>query len=776
MRNIKKTIACLLAAASVLSIAPLGAINAFAGEKKTLFLEEEFNKNAFSSQNWYIQQAEGSQSVQLSCDEESGYLSAFSPDGVGYNVENYVFGTAEKITNLKSLQLDFCYNKNKWNAIFFSGTNEFPVKEDGSGTFANTSSFNSYQAQIMLANPAGGVGSISANNEQTETTFESKNFDFELDNWYTLKLVPTSATEANLYCYAQGAEAGEPLTVLTVHPSEADNYDFVNGFYFFMGSEGGGQMNIDNLKIVTTENGQEITRLEKFNDSELESFVTDYATNPAIKHTMILPNFALSLEQSKVGDSLLYTTMIPKEESPLTSLECVSATFNVSMRAAKNEDAIAFVFGVPDGGKIENGCYALMIEKSKKGDNYISIVKYSEDGYESLSGAPIELRKLGSSAGASLRLVLNKDGTVSVYDESVVDKEESLVLETTIGAADYYVGYLGFAAVKDNTGKTTIDNLTVVTTNYKIPVTKSVTHNFSNDYFGNKETGNLDFVCHGNPENSLFVQDGRLVWDGTSDETFFGSAHEYDDFVLDFKICNIYTTGEEGDRNSTKPGCWIGFDIGKKNVDAAGYGSNIMYAFQITPDANQQEAGVTFWPYTSGASMTDKTKLVTLKETRIPAYLFEDIQYSNPYDKASILEKDAVCVRLVADKGSLKLYMKKACEAEFTLYYEVDGVDTTGYTALCCTGFTYMEIDDFSMANISDLYICADNVEPPKEVIKEVDKIIYDNNNVTDYNGLDETKLNQGCGSSLSATYCILPLVTLAAFVIGKQRKDGGNK
>jgi hypothetical protein len=104
-------------------------------------------------------------------------------------------------------------------------------------------------------------------------------------------------------------------------------------------------------------------------------------------------------------------------------------------------------------------------------------------------------------------------------------------------------------------------------------------------------------------------------------------------------------------------------------------------------------------------------------------------------------------------------------------------VDTTGYTALCCTGFTFAKFDDFSMSNISSLYVNADHYVPETRV-ETVINTIYDKNNV-DTNGLKETELNAaqgGCGSQMSASYIVLPLALIGVLFANKQRKSRDKK
>ena len=79
--------------------------------------------------------------------------------------------------------------------------------------------------------------------------------------------------------------------------------------------------------------------------------------------------------------------------------------------------------------------------------------------------------------------------------------------------------------------KVIFDNVKLTNTFYYVPVTKSVTHNFSSSFFGNK--GEEDFILmDGDGGGKMGVEDGKLVFSCGTDRTFFGSSHQYDDFIL----------------------------------------------------------------------------------------------------------------------------------------------------------------------------------------------------------------------------------------------------
>jgi hypothetical protein len=119
------------------------------------------------------------------------------------------------------------------------------------------------------------------------------------------------------------------------------------------------------------------------------------------------------------------------------------------------------------------------------------------------------------------------------------------------------------------------------------------------------------------------------------------------------------------------------------------------------------------------------------------------------------------------------MYLKRAFEANYELYATVSNVDTMGYVTINCTGFTTLKIDDFSVSNISSVYINADTYTP-ETIIKENTVTIYDKNNV-DTLAFEEVQANaqeEGCGSAIASTWGVAPMLMMAAALLKKNRKD----
>ncbi len=734
-----------LAAVSCFGLASVGAVNAFAGAQHEVFVDEKFEENAFKSGNWKTDVAP--ESVELSCDEETGHISS------KYNLENYYLGTT-KIEGLEVFQFDIMYTAQKWVAIYLQG--DVDTNVNGNGTWSRTDMYNP-EMFLWHNKDAGFTGSVNAGGGEASVSSNAA-IETKLNWWYSFKMEVTSATTAALYYTNQGEEfPTEPQATVTV--KNGADYSF-DSLYVLLACEGNGTLNIDNLYVKS----DNVNIDENFNDSEISADVVEYATSSALKYEIVKADSFLAFNNAKAGDGLLYAKPMLKEESVVSSLDCLDVTFDLSFNGSAT-NSVAFMFGLGNTMNVEDGAYRCIFDYDSV------VVDYYKNGEstEIVTSTPIDL---SNKIGETVRIIVNKNGTVTVQKQ---ENEKFLeVLSGKIEAADAYVGYFGFMTPQENSGTVMIDDLFVNAVTYVIPVTKSVSHNFSNDFFGNE--GFEDFLVVQEPANSVYVKDGKLVFDGASDTSRFGSAHQYDDFILDYKICNIYTKNEAGDVNSTGTDKWIGLDIGKERKGETEYGSNVMLAFQITPTAEE----VTLWTYRNSMSDVDTEELAknVTEYQRIPASLFRDIQYDGESVRESdIKDENAVCVRFVSENGNVKLYMKKAHELEYTLYYKYAGVRTTGYAAICCTGYTYAKFDDFSMTNISSVYVNADSFAP--EVIeKETTKVVYDKNN-TDTNGLTEAALNagkSGCGSFISVEFTILPLLFAVGVVLMKKQRKSGDE
>lgn len=610
---------------------------------------------------------------------------------------------------------------------------------------------------------------LSAN----KVTFDKKNSWSDLigvDNiageWVTIKLVPdATGRSASVYAAMQGEELPETAILTMTWNSANSTRSFLEGYVAFGTTHIGLDQYLDNIEIKA----DGMTHSEDFTPGALswtEKGIFQKIGPGSAAGLAVYDNSALKFENAKANDRIMSVQSIAADTSVVMDMIVLDATFNVQMDAeAASTDELAFVFGLSEQRTDPlKGSYAYVINK-----NGGRLERYTANGKAEGSTQNANRNSFGnvtSAKGATIRITVKKNGEFSVY-------ENDNKIVASFDKVDAYAGYFGFVAFSDLSTDVTLDGVDVQSTSYYVPKTKSVTHNFSNDFFGNEEYE--DFVTKALPDNSLYVNNGKLVMQGASDGTFFGSAHQYDSFIMDYKLCNIYVgTPDMEVTQATKEGRWLGFDLSRQTKKISDYGSYLMLYFTIVPSKNASSVSLSAYTKSSSATAAAPDSYVISKVRDIPVNYFNDIQYDGvDTQKANIKDSDALCVRWVSENGVLKLYMKKASEADFTLYYTIMGLELNGYFALCNTGFLHAELDDFSMANTSPMYECADS-EAPETIVKEKEIYIYDKGNV-DVNWEEEISLNNagdsGCGSSIVATGGVGLTLAAAALLLKKRRK-----
>ena len=119
--------------------------------------------------------------------------------------------------------------------------------------------------------------------------------------------------------------------------------------------------------------------------------------------------------------------------------------------------------------------------------------------------------------------------------------------------------------------------------------------------------------------------------------------------------------------------------------------------------------------------------------------------------------------------------MKKNGQSEFTEYARLSGLELNGYFALSNTGYAWVQYDDFSMANTSPIYQCADN-EVPETITETITETIYDDSNV-DVNLEEELRINSSSKVFLITTIVLGVLFLgstgcLVFFLLKKKKKE----
>lgn len=641
--------------------------------------------------------------------------------------ENVVFTTKNKISDIHYYQFDFKYDgdSGRWLAPVFMNRNI-----NGSGSFASNYAYE-------------GISNIGENMAANFGGTLSSRIDFKTllgvnakESWFTCRITVTDSTNGTISFKKQEDDAFGAAETTFVY--EKLSTDLKNSYVGVVVSHDDGSINFDNFVVNYGDNLEITEGFDYFDLEEPGDFTFFKDKESRVVEYSIVDSSTLELGDAEGGDFILSKKAIEGDTSIVEEVEIASLSLSVSFpSSASSEERIGLVFGLQDGvnGLKDN---SVIYEIGK---DFGLLTEY-RDGIQTLEESENKnLFENVASGGSTIDVKIYKSGKFQVFENG------SKVKAFETGAAFEFskikdaTGHFAIAALSTLSEGVSIDNVKLINSLYYVPVTKSVTHNFSNSFFGNK--GNEDFVLmNGDGGGELAVDGGKLAFNCGTDGTFFGSAHQYDDFILDFKLCSIMAddSTEDPSKTATTLGRWIGLDLSREKKNYGAYGK---YATLITQIVPNPAYGSTFTPALwSDPDISpfskDDVRITIHKE--IDVSLMQKIQYRDAMSEGNVQDGDALCFRFVSEGGNLKMFLKTAKETQYELYYEVDGLSLNGYFALCCTGFTFIKIDDFSMTNTSSVYVCADN-EEPKTITETETKVIYDNNN-GDVNLSEEILLN----------------------------------
>lgn len=715
---------------AALAVNPNEVLGVNAEQINTTVVNDNFNvlkfKNTVNNAKWTDY---SNQKIRQDDPYSYGYLSSFSTYSGGDFVS---FGSKNKIENIQSVQFDYKLSEDTTKWLRYSPAIN-PIFNKETGTYNNGLVYkdgylisSSYIFNFIGSTVTGAAYDYAAN---LGTGVSAKT------NWITVKIDTVSETEAKLNCSIDGTF--DPSKAVTIQAYDSTLFNFKNCYPLVQNSSDAGGHYLKNLKI-TSESGTIETDFTNqdfdfnYGDNNFYFWRNEKNVDMVGKTTNIFNPTSLILKGSEAMDCISTKQTIEKDKTVAKDVDVVDVSFSVSFDPTKNEK-IGVVLGVTNDTEVSINKNAVVYEMTKEGG---ALREYDENGNQLLPvgyNENVFSSKIYSPTGSKIKIGINKNGSVTIKenDEAVKDGSSHKV---TFSAVDNYAGSVAFASLTDieSDSKICIDDVIVKNGKYYVPVTKSVTHNFSNDFIGNE--GYEDFYIHNlAAAGQVHIDEdlSKLVFERCSDGSMFGSAHQYDAFILDFKLCNIKTdlTNNET-KDATGPNRWLGLDIARQSKEIGEYGSSIMFGLPITKyDANTGTVPETYqgWLYTDSQSPTtvDPSTVKSVWHKQVPSSLFTAIQYKNDAEKATIKEEDAVCFRYISTGKELTLQLKKASEKEFTSYVTYSNLELSGYYTICCTGYTYWEIDDFSMANTSTIYECADNYEPGTQIVTETE-VVYD--------------------------------------------------
>lgn len=739
--------ALTMAAGVLLTLAKENIKEAQASAQNIIIVKDNFNGSAYAgdydSSKWLHS---GEKSIRQNETSESFFYNPGT--STDYCGENMFYGTKKVITNIEYVQFDLkCYKAGMWLGVKFNkqvtGPNGDSAYNGPVMIYPDKLVYFTAESDITIDHRPDGYSASSLSWAIGEPT--------GLNMWLTFRFVPVDETHMKAYVVKQGEEI-DPDKYLGYSLNHMNNFNFLNAQVGIQCCNENSYA-IDNFMIK----GDNINLIETY-ANEWE----DEEDNPMMVQTNNgKGGYEYSGDShlefyagSALGDKLLAKRQVKEDTSLSQTVRVIDATFTVAFDPeADAEEKVAFVFGLNSAAsELESAAGLVIFDKA----NATIRIPGEEDVVTAL---PADITGDG---GLVVNVTVIKNGTLKATFGNFV---------VTATGVKGQKGYTGFATVSTIAHVVKVEDTLIKNTTYFVPVTKSVTHNFSNNFWGNE--GYEDFYVTTGNVGSMDAVNGKLKLEGCVDGAFFGSAYQYDSFILDYKLCSIYVetaylTGNDADadpedRFHSKIHTWIGLDLSRSIKTYSTWGSYGMPHFEICPSTTSEYVHLQF--YTNDDSPLDRAEVAaSIKRYQpIPTSLFRPLQYDGVLKQVSeIKEEDYLCVRWVSDGSNLTLYLKTNGESEFTKYAMIPNLELNGYFALSNPGYLYCEYDDFSMANTSPLYVCADNEAPETVTVTETE-IIYDGAN-TDVNLLEELRLNSGgLLNVLLTTTIILGVTTLGA-------------
>ena len=703
-----------------------------AGAQNTTIVNDNFNMSNFAGDynpsKWLHS---GDKNIKQSQTSESYVLNDGSSK---MNGESLFYGTKQIVNDLEYVQLDmkFYNTLERWLSIkFFSKT----LANGQVGAMAYNGPTMIYPNKVAKL---GDDVSISYTGGANGSSFKwATGEPDELEKWMTFRFEVVSESVLNLFVSKQGGEFDKTKYV-TYTLNKTTTFNFKNCQVGIQTCDKC-KFALDNFKIKGSNVNIDEDYSSAYEDEDDNPF--GYLTTPGSGNGEYIFDGSSTLDVyagAKNGDRLLAKKQVKEDTSISQTVQVIDAKFSVKFNSANtNTDQVAYVFGLPstDSSMTEAGG-ALIINKATTTYN---IYKDGEIKQTESWSTPNEA---SSDNGLIISFILEKNGLAKIQlgDNPV----------NSVNGVEKYKGYTGFAAISDVAHVISLDNVLIKNATYYVPVTKSVTHNFSNNFFGNP--GFEDFYIPGSFTGNIHAENGQLQYTKCSDDAFFGSAYQYDCFIMDYKLCSIYVDTaylsgntdalNRDDVEHTKPGSWIGLDLSRATKSYSSWGSYGMVYFEICPYPGVEEENLHF--YVNDSSPFDPVEVASSikRYQTIPTSLFRNIQYDGQIKQlADIKEQDYVCVRWISDGTNLDLYLKTNGEAEFTKYATIPNLELNGWFAMSNPGYVTCSFDDFSMANTSTLYICADNEAP--ETVTETETVVIYDGAPSDASLKDEINLNK---------------------------------
>ena len=294
-----------------------------------------------------------------------------------------------------------------------------------------------------------------------------------------------------------------------------------------------------------------------------------------------------------------------------------------------------------------------------------------------------------------VKMVGYSDRSIKVF----IDGEEKAVF--TDALADGKFAFAPFSDLETNSLDVCIDNVVYIDYEYKVPETKSLSHNFNTDYLD--ET---DWFLYQEPAGSVSISDGQLVFSNASDKTSFGTKYVYDDFILRFDLTDVKVLPTGGPNNVANSYWWIGVHFGTKDYGFTDASAGKLIYFRISTDTNPD-------PVLSGAEGPQVGTRMTFNALGFEPVVTQQRECPDWFGR-NFDPEDPINFKFVAENNTMSVYMKRSSDISFGDPYIVfEDVETTGAVAITNTGWASYSIDNFSIVHTGD-FATIPNVNAPE--------------------------------------------------------------
>lgn len=409
----------------------------------------------------------------------------------------------------------------------------------------------------------------------------------------------------------------------------------------------------------------------------------------------------IAIKTKDVGKLFASRTKIIVSEEIKNSL---SISMKLSIVKLLENKKFGFVFGSPTllADINKSGTTFLWFENSNNSFKY-GLKRFDDVGEEAF----VSEHSLSKAAAADLTVDIQVSGRGEMVFKLNNDTIYSSIQENEV----YAEGFLGF--VQDGSKSLSsnertevyIKSLNIVNRFYNRPENPLIVRaDFSGNVF-NTEEWHLQSKASA-PNGGIFVDNEALKFDGSGQNTFFGTNYQYSNFVLEYDLFDVKTTATtENDGLPNSVSYWQGVEFGIEGDISATLSRNDLRDCLV-----YFSTGINS---TTGERTSDDTKMGFIERGQ---YRTTSVVLPDKYSMFKEGFEGKVRVRLSVIDGKMTVCVKLVEEYEYTEIYSYEfanGYTPFGYVSLHGEGnqfvagrqfygASYFTIDNIQIANYDD--------------------------------------------------------------------------